>query len=572
MSDSTLFLGDEITIQVKIDGAQNNVRLDLPEMEGLTFRQLGPPASSSQTIIVNGRMTAFSGLVYSIAISAEHTGVYEIPGIEIVHEGRTYRSEGFKFIVKESDQQQTMKVIVETAKTSFYWQEPVILSLKWLVQDDIEEYNFRFPLLLQKDALTLKLLENIGSGNSVDIMVEGYQLPFAKKGVRYEGESFTEFSIDIIAYPSVVGTFKIPSASVKVMVKEGSELRKDFFGRMVRTPKLKPIVAVSHPIQLNILPLPEQNRPQSFTGAVGQFQISSSITGVQFKVGDPIELSIRISGEGRYDKIEPPLLSEMSAFSESFVVSSNPQPGDIQPDGILFKQVLRPRHEQVTSIPAIPFSYFDPQKGEYQIRKSQPIHIDVLPAEHVKKEDIVVPKTPDQFSSRPLAREQKGIYANYVFEDALEPHMASWSWGLLLLLPPLSYLVLSLMVSQKRRLQEHTFPVRSKIAGKTAFRNLKHVKKLVVSEEEEFWLALSATLKQYLSDKLNLGAGEVTTVDIRRLSEKGLLPVESSERLVVTLEKMDRLRFGLQKATQKERLDLVAEISNLILSVEKELR
>jgi hypothetical protein len=289
-------------------------------------------------------------------------------------------------------------------------------------------------------------------------------------------------------------------------------------------------------------------------------------------VGDPIELAIKITGEGRYDKIEPPVLSDIPELAENFTINNSQQPGDIQTDGILFKQIIRPRHEKIARIPSIRFSYFDPQLGEYRTIESKAVPIKVLATEHVKKEDIVVPGETDRKGIQPFARESKGIYANYVFEDALMPHTLHWGWVLLLLLPPASYFGILISVSHRQKLQDNVPLVRSKLAKKIGSQKMKHAKNLLEIDSDEFLLELSQALKGYVSDKLNLRAGEVTTIDIKRLGEKGKLPESLAEQLIASLDKLDRRRFMGQKGSQKERIELFHMISDLIRTMENEIR
>ncbi|MCG8338321.1 MAG: BatD family protein [Proteobacteria bacterium] len=571
-SASTLLLGDEITLQLKIDGTQSKVELKSPDVSGLNFRVMGHPARSSQTFIVNGKVTSFSGLVYTIGVSAEKTGSYQIPGFEVVYDGKSYKSVGFNLSVKQPGQQSKMKLTVHTDKNIYYWQEPVVVTLKWYIQEDVEDYGFRFPLLEQKKQLALTMKEQTGSGSPINLKLEGYKVPFTKISETLDGEIYTVYQSNFVIIPPDPGPYKIPTASVKAMIREGTELKRDFFGRVVRAPKLKRIFAASKPLRISVESLPSNGRPPYFTGAVGRFQINTSIENTRVKVGDPVELSIKITGEGRYEVIEPPLLTENREFAENFSISTNLQPGDIQPDGVLFKQTIRPRHDNITRIPTIKFSYFNPLLETYQTIESKPIPIKVLATGRVKKEDVVVHSSAVSREVQSFTREDKGIFANYMFEDALESQTLNWSWFLLLFCPPVLYIGVLVYSNRKLKLQNDLSLVRAKAAKSVGSKRLKQAKKQLGTEGDAFYLELSRALRGYVADKLNLGAGEVTTIDIKRLGEQGELPPDIVSGVADFLDELDRRRFTSQATAVEDHNSLFESASQLIQDLNKKIK
>ena len=572
LSESTLLLGDEITLQLKVDGTQHGVSLNLPHVDGLSFRQLGDPSSSTQTVIINGKVNSFSGLIYTIGISAEKTGTYQVPGIEVMVDNTTYRSQGFTLRVREPGKQTSMKLTSDTDRDQYYLQEPVDIVLRWYIQDDVDDYSFRFPLLDQKDKLALKLNSPESGAETVDLRVSGYKIPFSKSSEMLDDESYTVYRAGFRITPSEPGSFKIPAASVKAMISEGSELRRDMFGRVIRAPKLKRVFAASQTREITIKPLPSANRPASFTGAVGQFRIHASVDHTQVKVGDPIELSIKINGQGRYEAIEPPVLTDIAGMSDRFVIKQTLQPGDIQSDGILFKEIIRARNEYVEQIPAIPFSYFDPQAEKYQTVFSDPIPIKVLKAGRVKAEDIVVSgkgTTPEVESFR---KGGKGIYANYIFEDALTSQTINPAWFLLLLCPPLLYFTALVSVSLRQKRQNNRSQVRARSAKKLGMKRLKRLDELISESSDRFYGELSRALRGYISDRFDLGAGELTTIDIHKSQALALLPDSLSDQLIEILDELDRWRFTGQQDEAVHRRELLSRMTDLITQIEAALK
>ncbi len=571
LSDTTLFLGDEITFQLKVDGAQQNVKLILPQMEGLSFRQLGRPSASSQTVIINGKVNSFSGLIYTLGISATRKGRYKIPGIEVEYGGKQYSSQEFEINVKESGEQTKMKITLASSKKRIYVNEPVDITLKWYIKDDVEDYSFRFPLLEDKDKLKLELSDVRQGSDITELSVDGYKIPFQKSTEILEGDVYGVYKVGFAIYPPDPGTFKVPPASVTVMIRAGTEIKRDFFGRTVRAPKLKRVFSTSKSLELEILPIPAENLPSSYSGGVGEFEIAITADSARVKVGDPIELTIRITGEGRFENIEQPILSEIREYQENFAVVDNLQPGDIKEDSIEFKQTIRPKHNGVTRIPPVEFSFFNPVAESFRSVSSNSIPLKVLSAGRVKEDEIVSYSDQPQTKIESFTRKRTGLYSNYVFEDALASKVQQGYWILFLLFSPLTYLTVLIVTHRQRRFRKDLSLGRAKSAKSKSHKRLKVAGKLIAEQGDAFYLELSGALRGYIGDKLNLGAGQLTPVDINNLIAEKKLSEESASALNSLLEKIDRCRFMQQQQAETDRKELFNGVADLMKRLGREL-
>ena len=572
LSDSTLLLGDEVTLQLKIDGAQDGVALRFPEVDGLVFRQLGRPSASSQTVIVNGNVTRFSGLIYTIGMSARKKGNYHILGIEAIYQNQTYSSQSFHIRVIDSQTQSSMKLSVEASRPMIFIQQPLDITLKWYLQDSVDDYNFRFPLLDRKDKLQLQLVQEQGNGSSVSLNVSGYTIPFEKSDENLNGEKYTVYTAAFRVFPDEPGLFKIPVSSVKAMVKRGSELQRDFFGRVVRAPKLEKIFALSNELSIDIRALPSENRPPSFTGGVGSFNIQLVSNTDKAKVGDPIEITVKITGNGKLETIEQPILNEIPEYKQNFTIVDNLQPGDIQEETIEFKQTIRARNEQVSRIPPIEFSFFNPSTETYQTIISNPLPLKVLATHKISDADIIVNRKNNGRTPNHYNKIQRGINANYTFEDALESHVQHWSWMLCWVLSPLLYLGILVFTNRKQKLLNDTSLVRSKSAKNIKNRRLKEAKSFLKEDSAQFFQALSQALSGFIADKLDLGTGELTVVDIGKLGTDSQLSKAMVNEISEYLDQFDRLRFTTHETSEAEKEQLFMAISELMKKLEKELK
>ena len=120
------------------------------------------------------------------------------------------------------------------------------------------------------------------------------------------------------------------------------------------------------PVSIDVRPLPPA--PPGFTGAVGEFRISSKVVPLHVKAGEPVTWTIELSGSGNWPQIRG--LPSREAPADFQVIQ--PKPKRTQPPGKLFEGtlaedvVLVPTKAGSYDLPALDFTYFEPQSGTYK--------------------------------------------------------------------------------------------------------------------------------------------------------------------------------------------------------------
>ena len=129
----------------------------------------------------------------------------------------------------------------------------------------------------------------------------------------------------------------------------------------------------SDPGTLNVRPVPRSGSLPGFTGAIGTFisdppQLSTN----QARVGDAVKLTITMRGEGNLARFVPPPPPRAGDWQISAAVPGgapvpNRLPGGAAPaaNGVSFAYTLIPLTNGTLMTPAIPFSYFDPNRAAY---------------------------------------------------------------------------------------------------------------------------------------------------------------------------------------------------------------
>jgi len=152
---------------------------------------------------------------------------------------------------------------------------------------------------------------------------------------------------------------------------------QNFFGGSTE----KDITVASTPTAFTVLELPARDRPADFSGAVGHYTISSSLSNDKGAVGDPITLSLRVSGIGNFDRVNSPMLHDVGAW-KTYSATAKFQPGDeIGYRGEkTFEQPIIAMQPGAQAVPALSFSWFDPNTRQYVNAKTSPLAIAITPA------------------------------------------------------------------------------------------------------------------------------------------------------------------------------------------------
>ncbi len=153
---------------------------------------------------------------------------------------------------------------------------------------------------------------------------------------------------------------------------------------------------MTDPISVNVRPLPTDNRPDGFAGAVGRFELKARLSTRQIRQGETVTLTVTVSGRGNLHDIAGVILPELD-WAEMYdpEISDRIHHG---PNGINGSRSLAypliprtPGHYEVGPVKLV---VFDPETERYQILTTEPFGLDVSPAP---------PRTPVPDATAPAA-------------------------------------------------------------------------------------------------------------------------------------------------------------------------
>jgi hypothetical protein len=124
-------------------------------------------------------------------------------------------------------------------------------------------------------------------------------------------------------------------------------------------------------VEIDVKPLPTAGRPESFSGAVGQFKMTAEGTPQTVQLGDPVAMQLTITGRGNFDRVNAPQLLDPSGW-HAYPAKENWRPDDeLGMSGTKsFEIAIVPETKKI-EMPRFEFTYFDPVAEEYVTLNSE---------------------------------------------------------------------------------------------------------------------------------------------------------------------------------------------------------
>src|SRR5213595_3586963 len=386
LSNSEAAVGAMVQLQIRVTGARG---ADAPEkiaVDGLEIYRTG----TSQHFEMNN-FNVTSSVVYDYTIMPLQAGTFIIPPQTIRVGGDSLRTPQLRLNVTDSlgrssrssrDVQPAnanklvFAELIVPKKTAFVGEMvPVEIRLgfdprarpKLIDGPEIAGQGFTAQKLQQSG----ENLETI-NGRSYDVVTFKTAVAAARAG---------KFEIGPVKAKAQVLVARRPSSSRSHSPFDLFNLDDPFSDPFFADPfgqfgERRDVEISSEPVAFEVKPLP-QNAPPSFSGAIGNFTMTTDAKPKSVQVGDPITVTSTISGRGNFDRVNAPAIEDERGWHKYPPSSKFKNDDEVGISGTkTFEMVLSPNEKKPT-IPLLAFSYFDPAKEQYVTLRSDPIAINV---------------------------------------------------------------------------------------------------------------------------------------------------------------------------------------------------
>ena len=323
---------------------------------GLDLISKSPGSYTSRTTYINGKYTSESTMRYTYEFIAPKSGFAYLRNIRVESNGKVNKHPSIQFnVLKEAQRTANIFARAELDKERAYVGESVIVRY-YLYNKTINPINSsdikKFPKL---DKLLKRYHQEKVSTEQVRIKGELYS-----RRVIYTAQVFAENP----------GIYKIDPIAFRVgYSKRGSSFGNFGFGLRLGQSMTKTVR--SKPVELDILPLPTENKPASFRGLVGNHTFKLQMNKNKFIVNEPIEIKLEVVGQGALELFEAPLILKDPSLEEFEKNSDFSMNADFTAKKS-FNYTYLARDGLKLGKTNIKFSYFDIESAKY-VEKEIPL-------------------------------------------------------------------------------------------------------------------------------------------------------------------------------------------------------
>lgn len=319
------------------------------------------------------------------------------------------------------------------------------------------------------------------------------------------------------------------------------------------------VTAFSKPVTIEVLPLPEDGKPENFNGAVGSFQYKVVASRNELKANDAFNLKMTVSGKGNLKLLSAPVLNLPDGF-ETYEAKISDSPGSKT-----FDYLVIPRNEGEFSLTGIDFSYFSLDTKKYVTVPAGEIKIKVLPPDPNSSGARV-------YTSQSQVKETENDIRYIKKGDFLllkaDTEFFNSSTHILLLVFPFLVLIALLFLRRKHiRNNSNMALVRERKAAKLAKKQLQQAEKLLnENKKDEFYTETLNALNNYLGHKLNIPVADLSREKINAVLVHKQVNETSLSKLMSTLDTSEYAKYapgavsGDLRSVYRDTVDLVTDL------------
>ena len=558
VDQTRITMNDMLILSFMLSGGNIDLNAEptFPDLEK-DFDILQGPTRSTSISIINGKHS--SSLTIQYALSPKRTGTLEIGAATVTLDNQTYTTKPISVEVTDAPAPGQMP---SQAPENSQTPQPDANAPQLYLQAEVdrerayigEQMTVSFWLYTQ---LSITGYEIKQQPNFTGFWIEELQIPQPPK-LQYRTINGQQYGVALLKryalFPTTSGELTIDPIVMAFSVQAGRSrdpfdvFNDPFFART------QPELRKSQPVSIRALPLPEEHRPATFNGDVGNFTMAVEASPNQVKQDEPVNVKITIQGTGNIKTVKEPMMKLPESFKkydtqikEMPFAMQEPLQGEK-----VFETVIIPGESGTYTLPPVEFSFFDPARRAYQTLHSEPIALSVFPKAQA-----------DAPVERRIATKEeiKLIGKDIRFIKTDVPHLknqgSQWyrsGWLRLAYFLPLPLIGAALLYKRHRdKMLSDLSYVRQRGANKRSIQRLKAAHDMMKQGDSKgFYAAISTALRHYIGDKLNLPPASLTGNEaFQMLKERGL-DDDALAALKRCLDACDFARFAPVDATPEE--------------------
>ena len=489
-----------------------------------SFAVSGPQQSTSRNVQwINGQMNSVSTTTLIYYVVVQTPGTYTIPPAQF---------ESKKVIVSSATRE-----IVITGEGSAQAQNPGQGQSQGLGQGESSQAapsgsDVSLRLLLstrdvyvgQPITATLKLFTRINISGINELkypdfkgfLREDIETPPLRSlenevidGVQYG----TGILQRLVLYPQVSGEIRIDPVEMTALVQQRSTGRDPFFDdpffdNIFSSVSTVPQKVTTQPVTIRVKPLPVPS-PADFHGAVGSFELTSSLSATAAAVNDAITLTITLKGSGNLNLAGEPVINFPQGI-EKYDPKVSVKSSGSSSGSKTFEYLLIPRNSGTFDLPPVSYTVFDSRQERYVTLRTEGYKVTVTGAagQTQTTAPVFMPGADVRYIGQDIRFIRNGSGDLIVTSAPLVATTYYWLWFALSLF--ITAVVLLLRREQMKR-NADIAGLRNRKASKTARKRLAKANSLLISGRTQLVNSeIARALWGYLGDKFSIPQSELT--------------------------------------------------------------
>lgn len=529
------------------------------------FQVVSGPQQSVSRSWVNG-VQSFSK-TYTYFLTPKRKGKLTLGQAEVTIKGEVFKTTPIEIEVtaavkKPNDPNNVDNIIdgnihlvAEVSKTNPYLNEGISVTYK---------LYFRNPISISD----VQELESPSYGDFWSHLIKIGRAEINMRG-SYKGEPYNEVIWrKAVLYPQKTGRLTLKPLTLNLSISVPSN-RKDLFGRRILTQAQKVITTGQKVIRVKNLP--ESNKPEGFSGAVGQFNFDVLLSKNTLKASESFQAKIKVSGEGNLKLFKLPSINVPNTlevyepeYEEKVKITLSGMKGTI-----VDNYTIVPQFQGKYPIPPVQFSYFDPKSASYKTLTSQNQLVDVFegPTAGVSRANVSVSENKQQIIANDNAFRFIKLDTKLKLIDQEMFWMSNRFWAALispLILFVIAYLIKLFVLDKKEDISSS----KQRRAQQLAKKYLSSAKK-VLNDQPLFYEAMERALHNYLKAKLSIETTELSKAKIESLLLKKKVEKQIALDFVAVIENCELARYAPGSSVNIQ-ADF-KKASKLIASIDRQL-
>ncbi len=342
-------------------------------------------------------------------------------------------------------------------------------------------------------------------------------------------------------FPLSPGVLQIPPAAVVYEVRRG----------LIYAPETFQVE--SAPARVVVRPLPREDAPSAFAGAVGRYDVEIWFDRSDLRAGEAVNLFLEVTGLGNLSSLARPPLPEIPGVR----VYEGGEDAEVQLRGVEFaghKQfswVLVPERAGQYMIPELGLPYFDPLAAAYAVARTEPVSLLVEPPAAATEPG------PGGAAIR-FVKARPG-------RQPLDLPSRDEFW----IVQAIPLAALAIVVGLGRFRRRGPEPRRRRPRGRQ--QALRDLRPLAEARDPTFFSRLRAMVLHWVGERLHRpGLASRGVVQIQHALEDAGVPPPVALELVALLERCARLRYTPEPASLETAHEMLREAQRLLGLVDKE--